>query len=148
MESRGYANEFFDKKLRRFLIPKAKNITDHTKRIKAKVPFNGITGIHDFICKMMERARIHYNLKKPYIVPDKKVKDYIKTKRQIISSIAALENRPDPVCKKRKRCPEICKLCEDMRIKRSKLSHVKTTLCFNFKDNTVETTSYDVEKQS
>ena len=133
MESRGYGNDFFDKKLRKFLIPKVRKVTDHANRIKAKVPFNGVTGVQDFICKVMERARLQFKLKKPYIVPDKKVKDYIKTKRQIISNIAALENRTDPVCRKRKKCPEICKLCEITRIKRSKLSHVKTTLCFTFK---------------
>lgn len=133
MKSRGYGNDVFDEKLRKFLMPKTKNITDHTKRIKSKVAFDGKTMVHEFICKVLERTRNHFGLKKPYIVPGKKVKDFIRTKRQIISDVAVKDNRPDPICRKRKGCPEVCKLCDIIKEKRSKLSHTETTFYVTLK---------------
>ena len=114
MDSRGYNNEFFDKKLKYFLKqishPKEKN-ENYKYRIKAKIPFDSKTLMHRFICDITKRARYHFKIHKPIIIPPTKVKQFIKSKRKIISDVAIYMEKPNPVHRKTKRCPKNCKLC-------------------------------------
>ena len=124
MMSRGYSNKIFNTKLKNFLFKilhgKEKNTIDYKKRIRTNVTYDGKTEIHKFICDVINRSRKFFNLQRPCIVPSKKVKDYIKSKRKIISEVAKYNGHKDPINKKTKKCPKICEICSNKNSKNKK----------------------------
>ena len=117
MQSRGYTTKIFNTKLKNFLTKiqdeKEKHVKDYSKRIRANLKYDGKTNIHNFMTAIVNRARKYFNLQKPCIVPSRKIKDFIKSKRRIISDVAKYNGYENPINKRKKVCPKICTKCSN-----------------------------------
>ena len=119
MASKGYEDRVFCTKFKKFMakrksgVNKNKNSKDYIKRIRASIPFDGVSNSHLFINKILKPITKQFEIGNAVTVPKSKLIDLIASKRQIIGKMAEIMGFTNTMKKRSKICPYTCKLCDD-----------------------------------